>query len=92
MIQEPSAEIPNVWALLFEHTPTALRVLLGVLSVGIFTVLGVLYRWHREDMTRVKHRVDLVEQRLDTRLNEVNQHLIEIAINTRKSNHGEESH
>ena len=72
----------DIWSALFEQTPRIVRWLLGFLTLGIFTLLGVLYRWHREDMRRVHERVDQLEHRLDDRLYEVNRHLIQIAANT----------
>ena len=78
---QPSGEI-DIWNTLFEQTPKIVRWLLGFLTLGIFTLLGVLYRWHREDMRRVHERVDQLEHRLDDRLDEVNRHLIQIAANT----------
>ena len=78
---QPSGEI-DIWNTLFDQTPRIVRWLLGFLTLGIFTLLGVLYRWHRDDMRRVHERVDQLEHRLDDRLDEVNRHLIQIAANT----------
>lgn len=78
---QPNADI-DIWSALFEQTPRIVRWILGFLTLGIFTLLSVLYRWHRDDMRRVHERVDQLENRLDDRLDEVNRHLIQIAANT----------
>lgn len=74
----------DIWAAIFEQTPRVVRWALGILTLGIFALLSVLYRWHRDDMRRVHERMDNLEKRIDSRLDEVNSHLIEIATNTRK--------
>lgn len=74
----------NVWELIFEQTPPVLRWTLGVLTLGIFTLAGILYRWHREDMDRVNERIDRLEKTMDSRHQETNRLLFEIARNTRK--------
>lgn len=74
----------DVWDLLFNQTPTVLRWALGVLTLGVFTLASVLYRWHRADMKEMHDRVDRLEERMDVRHAETNRYLIEIAQNTRK--------
>ena len=74
----------DVWELIFTQTPTALRWALGVLSLGIFTLAGVLYRWHREDMERVNQRIDRLEVTMDKRHQETNRLLFQIARNTER--------
>jgi hypothetical protein len=74
----------DVWDLLFNQTPTVLRWALGVLTLGVFTLASVLYRWHRADMKEMHDRVDRLEARMDQRHAETNRYLIEIAQNTRK--------
>jgi hypothetical protein len=74
----------DVWHLIFEQTPSVLRWVLGVLTLGIFTLAGVLYRWHREDMRHVNNRIDRLEKTMDQRHQETNRLLFEIARNTRK--------
>ena len=43
----PVDKDPDIWALIFEQTPQALRWVLGVATLGVFTLLSILYRWHR---------------------------------------------
>jgi hypothetical protein len=74
----------DVWDLIFNQTPTILRWALGVLTFGIFTLAGVLYRWHRQDMKEMHARVDRLETRMDERHAETNRILIEISHNTRR--------
>lgn len=68
----------DIWNLLFEQMPTIFRWMLGVLTLGIFTMLSILYRWHRRDMERVEHRIDRVEDIL-----------MKVHENTRRNNDGE---
>ena len=74
----------DVWELIFNQTPIVLRWVLGVLTLGVFTLASVLYRWHRADMKEMHDRVDRLEERMDQRHAETNRYLIEIAQNTRK--------
>ncbi len=74
----------DVWDLIFEQTPTVLRYVLGVLTLGIFSLAGVLYRWHRDDLREVHHRIDRLEGLMDKRHQETNRLLFEIANNTRR--------
>lgn len=74
---------PDVWQLVFEQTPTVIRAALGVMTLGIFTLAGVLYRWHRDDLKEVHDRVDRLEQRIEAQHTETNRLLFEIANNTR---------
>lgn len=78
----PSSEGPDVWHLIFEQTPPVLRWVLGILTLGIFTVLGILYRWSREDLRRVESRITHLEGRLDRHMDENNRLLTQIASNT----------
>lgn len=68
---EPSSS-PDVWSLIFEQTPLLLRWVLGVLTLGIFTLAGMLWRWNRADLQRVEQqvhaRMDRVEGKIDTLL------------------------
>jgi len=81
MVDPKSA--PDIWNLLFEQTPTLIRGLLGIMTLGIFTLAGVLYRWHRDDLKEVHHRIDRLEHVMDERHQETNRLLFEIAQNTR---------
>ena len=47
---------PDVWNMIFEQTPTVLRWVMGILTLGIFTLASILYKWHREDMERVRRQ------------------------------------
>lgn len=75
----------DVWELIFTQTPAALRWALGVLTLGLFTLAGVLYSWHREDMERVNKRIDRLERTMDERHQETNRLLFQIARNTERS-------
>lgn len=74
----------DIWQMLFEQTPIVLRWVLGVLTLGIFTIAGVLYRWHRDDLEHVNQRIDRLESTMDTRHQETNRLLFQIAQNTRR--------
>ncbi|SDO72193.1 hypothetical protein SAMN04487957_110123 [Halomonas shengliensis] len=73
----------DVWQLVFEQTPAVLRWVLGVLTMGIFTLAGVLYRWHRDDLKEVHVRMDRLEKRMEERHAETNRLLLQISNNTR---------
>jgi len=73
----------DIWQMIFEQTPLVLRWALGVLTLGIFTLAGVLYRWHRDDLKEVHKRVDRLENRIEAQHAETNKLLFEIANNTR---------
>ncbi len=49
---------PNIWYLVFENTPPALRWLLGILSCGLFFLAGYIWKRHTE-------RLRIIEQSLD---------------------------
>lgn len=85
------SKAPDIWQLMFEQTPTIIRFMLGVLTLGIFTIAGVLYKWHRDDLSKVHDRVDRLEQTLEKRhehvyqrMDEQSRLLVEIASNTRR--------
>lgn len=86
---------PDIWQLMFDQTPAIIRFVLGVLTLGIFTIAGVLYKWHRDDLQKVHERVDRLERMLEERhahvyqrMDEQNRLLIEIAANTRRGGGG----
>lgn len=81
-----SGDNNNIWELLFEQTPSIIRWLLGILTLGIFTLAGVLYRWHRDDLREVHKRVDRLEERIEAQHAETNRLLFQIAANTQKGN------
>lgn len=60
---------PDIWTLLFEQTPIVLRFALGVLTLGIFTLLGVLYRWNRRDMEKLEKNQKESNQQIHARIN-----------------------
>lgn len=55
---------PDIWTLLFEQTPLVLRWVLGVLSVGLFTMASYIYR-------RNQHRMRDIEDHIDKKIREV---------------------
>ena len=73
---------PDIWTLLFDQTPVIIRAALGLLTLGIFTLAGVLYRWHRDDLREVHDRVDRLEHVMDERHQETNRLLFQIVQNT----------
>ena len=86
-------ESPDIWHLAYEQTPRALQFVFGILSFGLFTLFGVLWKWHRNDVARVEKqvhgRIDSLEQRLQTRMDETNRLLMQIATNTQRSQRDE---
>lgn len=78
----PVDKQPDIWPLVFEQTPQALRWALGVATLGVFTLLSILYRWHRADVRRIEERIDHLEGRLDTHMSTQTRILSEIASNT----------
>jgi len=54
---------PDIWQLMFEQTPTIIRWVLGVLTLGVFTLAAVLYKVHREDLNKVHLRINELDQR-----------------------------
>ena len=77
---------PDVWTLVFQQTPTIIRWMLGILTLGIFTLASVLYRWHRDDMRALYDRVDRLDRRLTAQHTETTQILVRIARSTARSN------
>lgn len=79
---------PDVWQLIFVQTPPVLRWVLGILTFGLFTVVGMLWRWQVRNVERVEtqihSRMDREMEQLHSRLDETNRLLVEIAQNTRK--------
>lgn len=73
---------PDIWHLVFEQTPPVFRWALGMLTLGIFTLASVLYRWHRDDLREVHERVDRLENRIEAQHVESNRLLFQIARNT----------
>lgn len=58
---------PDIWNLLFEQTPVVLRWMLGILTMGLFTLATVLYKWHREDLKKVNQRIHELDHRFERR-------------------------
>lgn len=67
---------PDVWHLMFEQTPVIIRGLLGFVTLGLFTVAGILYRWHRKDMQRIEDRMNKIEERMEQGFTEMRGYLI----------------
>ena len=49
---------PSVWEKLFEQTPRIIRYALAVLTLGVFALAGLVWRWNREDVRRVEEKID----------------------------------
>lgn len=62
---------PDVYKMLFEQTPIVVRFMLGVLSVGLFTIASYVYR-------RNQTRVEKIEIHMDAQMARVYQHVSEI--------------
>ena len=52
----------GAWEKLYEQTPTILRYVIGVLSLGIVTMITTYWRWSRkqirEELSRVEQKID----------------------------------
>ena len=55
---------PDIWKLLFEQTPLALRWALGVMSAGLFTLATYIYQ-------RNQRKVQEMEEYIDSKIMEV---------------------
>lgn len=70
---------PDVWELLFEQTPRIIRWIFGALTLGAFSVAGLLWKWHRQDIARIEaeaHRsAREVHQRMDREFGNVHTRL-----------------
>ena len=73
----------EIWQILFNETPVFFRWLFGVLTLGMFTLASILYKWHRDDMSKMEARIMHMELKLDARLEHIYDTLLEIARNTR---------
>lgn len=56
--------VPDVWKLLFDQTPIALRWALGIMSAGVFTLATYIYR-------RNQRKVQAMEDYIDKKIEEV---------------------
>ena len=65
----------NVWEALFEHTPTPIRYLFGVLTLGLFTLAGLLWRWNREDVKRVEDKIDKAETERNAQIKDLHERI-----------------
>lgn len=67
----------NVWDVIFDHTPPVIRWMLGVLTLGIFTLAGIVYHWRREELQneREQHKrdIDALHARIGRFENRVNE-------------------
>lgn len=74
---------PDIWTLLFEQTPVVIRFILGVLTLGMFTLAGMLWRWNRQDLSRVETqlhaRMDRMESKVDNGFEQVNQNIMKMS-------------
>lgn len=72
--------IPDVWKLLFDQTPIALRWALGIMSAGVFTLATHIYQRNQrkaqamEDyidkkIEHIMQRLDIIDGRILTVLN-----------------------
>ena len=77
----------QIWDALFNQTPIVVRWALGVLTLGVFTLASILYRWHRADVERLEIRVDQLETNLRSEMSQMNSHLLQIAVNTKGLRH-----
>ena len=82
-VRKLSDERIDIWQVVFEQTPTVLRWVMGILTLGIFSLASVVYRWHRDDMERMAGRMDRMESRLEQQLQHINDTLLVIASNTK---------
>jgi len=57
----------NIWMLIFEQTPVALRWILGILTCGIFWLAQRLYLNHKERVNRLENLI--VNQSKETNKN-----------------------
>ena len=73
----PYPKDPDVWQLLFEQTPVLLRGFLGVCTLGIFTLISVGYRWHREDIRAMHLRINHLEDKMDAGFTEMRGYLMD---------------
>lgn len=67
---------PDVWQLLFDQTPVLIRAILGILTLGLFTLASVLYKWHRDDLDKVHQRMDALEDKMDKGFQEMRGYLM----------------
>jgi hypothetical protein len=67
---------PDVWQMLFEQTPVIIRWFLGILTLGLFTLASVLYKWHRDDMDKVHKRMDALESKVEAGFAEMRGYLM----------------
>lgn len=78
----------NVWRMLLEQIPPLIRTIISVLAVGVSTLIGVLWRWQRRDIERLENRIDRLEQHIDQRFEETNNHLLNVATSKTGGNDG----
>lgn len=57
------ASTPEIWVLLFEQTPPMLRWVLGILTLGLFTLATWLWRRQQERVAAIDGRMFAVERR-----------------------------
>ena len=61
---------PDIYQLLFDQTPLVLRILLGVLSLGVFTLAGYIYHQNLQNLREIEdnimRRVEHLERQVST--------------------------
>jgi hypothetical protein len=67
---------PDFWQMMFEQTPVVIRYILGILTLGLFTLASVLYKWHRDDMERMHERMDDLDDKMDRGFSEIRGYLM----------------
>lgn len=56
---------PEFWLSVYESAPALIKWALWVLSLGLITLLGTLWRWHRREIERLERSVESAHQRVD---------------------------
>lgn len=59
---------PDIWALLFEQTPRALRWVFGLLTFGVFSLAALIWKWQREDTRRVENDLQQKQKEMHERI------------------------
>jgi len=77
---------PDVWHLLFVQLSPALRWLFGVVTLGLFSIAGILWARQERNVQRIEQqlhdRMDREMRHINERLAAIDRHLMEVAYNT----------
>lgn len=57
----------NVWVMMFESTPPALRWVLSILTLGLFGLAGVIWRRYHERIAIVESRINSLATKEDVK-------------------------